>query len=417
MRFFPFVPLRVRMTVSVVLWLPDPYHGKSNAYFIMNLIDFFKFLRLPPLPRRGIEGGTFSAWQIELTTRCPLRCGMCLREGVDHWYSSDMKIENFRKLIPYLREAETVILEGWGESLLHRNLIEIIRLVKAEGPQVGFVTSGKGLTGEYISEIIDAGIDFIGFSLSGTISKTHNAIRVHSDHEALINDIRTFNKIKRGKRSEKPRLHIVYLMLKDNISEVTSLMELAKDIGIDEVVLTNLIHVANEWQEGQRVFRCIPPVSPLSKGGIEGGYEDILKEVEIKAKESKINLRRPSLSPEDVPVCEENPLRNLYISVDGEVSPCVYLYPPVPSPFKRIFCGNEYQLEKVSFGNIFREPFHEIWGSKRYTEFRECFIKRKRRFEEMYSFLLDLDGIKRFEIMPLPDPPDQCKTCHKILGV
>jgi hypothetical protein len=32
MRFFPFVPLRVRMTVSVVLCLPDPYHEKGNAY-------------------------------------------------------------------------------------------------------------------------------------------------------------------------------------------------------------------------------------------------------------------------------------------------------------------------------------------------------------------------------------------------
>jgi hypothetical protein len=39
MSFFPFVPLRVRMTVSVVLCLPDPYHGKSNAYiFQFNIV-------------------------------------------------------------------------------------------------------------------------------------------------------------------------------------------------------------------------------------------------------------------------------------------------------------------------------------------------------------------------------------------
>jgi hypothetical protein len=45
------------------------------------------------------------------------------------------------------------------------------------------------------------------------------------------------------------------------------------------------------------------------------GYEGLLKEAEIKAKELKIKLRRPSLSPDDVPVCEENPLKNLYISI------------------------------------------------------------------------------------------------------
>jgi regulator of extracellular matrix RemA (YlzA/DUF370 family) len=39
MRFFPFVSLRVRMTVSVVLCLPDPYHGKSNAYILSNGVE------------------------------------------------------------------------------------------------------------------------------------------------------------------------------------------------------------------------------------------------------------------------------------------------------------------------------------------------------------------------------------------
>ncbi len=150
---------------------------------------------------------------------------------------------------------------------------------------------------------------------------------------------------------------------------------------------------------------------------MEADYEEILREAEIKAKELKIKLRRPSLSPDDVPVCEENPLKNLYISVDGNVSPCVYLYPPVPSPFKRIFCGDEYQIEKVSFGNIFTEPLHTIWNKKGYIEFRDCFIARKKKFEEMYSYLLNLDSPKRFEIMPLPDTPEHCRTCHKMLGI
>ena len=330
-----------------------------------------------------------------------------------------MDIDNFKIVIPYLKDVETVVLEGWGESLLHKNLIEIIRGAKAAGPRVGFVTSGKVLNREYISELINAGVDFIGFSLSGATLRTHNAIRVNSSLQSLIEHIQTFNEIKRNKKIKNPKLHIVYLMLKDNISEVPALLKLVKEIGIEEVVLTNLIHVANVWQEGQRVFRCAhenyhPPLNPLPS---REGYEEILKEAEIKAKELNISLRRPSLSPIEVAVCEENPLRNLYISVDGEVSPCVYLYPPVPSPFKRIFCGNEYQLEKVSFGNIFKEPFHTIWNSRGYVEFRNYFIKRKGKVEGMYSYLWDMKRLNRFEMEPLPDPPEQCRICHKMLGM
>ncbi len=361
----------------------------------------------------------FYAWQIELTTRCPLKCKMCIREGIKDWHNGDMNISDFKRLTPYLKDVETVVLEGWGESLLHKNLIEIIRVAKAAGPQVGFVTSGKALNREYISELINAGVDFIGFSLSGATLKTHNAIRVNSDLQSLIEHIQTFNEIKRNKKIKNPKLHIVYLMLKDNISEVPALLKLVKEIGIEEVVLTNLIHVANEWQEGQRVFRCIPLThpSPLRGEGEGEGYEEILNEAEAKAKELNISLRRPSLSPIEVTVCEENPLRNLYISVDGEVSPCVYLYPPTSSPFKRIFCSKEYQLEKVSFGNIFKEPFHTIWNSRGYVEFRNYFIKRKGKVEEMYSYLWDMERLKRFEMEPLPDPPEQCRICHKILGV
>ena len=129
-------------------------------------------------------------------------------------------------------------------------------MAKAEVPRVGFVTSGKVLNSDYISEIINAGIDFIGFSLSGATPVTHNSIRINSDLKSLIGHIQTFNEIRREKKMEMPRLHIVYIMLKDNIYEVSELPQLAKDIGIEEIVLINLNHITNEWQEGQRVFRC-----------------------------------------------------------------------------------------------------------------------------------------------------------------
>lgn len=362
---------------------------------------------------------SFSAWQIELTTRCPLRCGMCIREGVGDWHHNDMSIDNFKKLIPYLKDVERVVLEGWGESLLHKNLIEIIRLVKAEGPEVGFVTSGKGLNKEYISELINAGVDFIGFSLSGGSSKTHNSIRVNSDFQSLLKDIKTFNEIKIDKKLKKPALHIVYLMIKDNIFEIPAMIGLAKGIGIEDIILINSIHISNEWQEKQRVFTCLKsPLPPLFQNEAKGDYEEILKEAETKAKELKINLKRHSLSPTEVYVCEEDPLKNLYISVDGNVSPCVYLYPPTSSPFfKRIFCGSERYTKKVSFGNIFKEPFHSIWSNKRYTEFRGQFTLRKRRFEGIHSFFLDAERLRGYETRPLPEPPKQCNTCHKILGV
>lgn len=353
----------------------------------------------------------FSAWQVELTTRCSLMCRMCIRQGCEGWHTADMDIDNFRKLTPYFKYVESVVLEGWGESLLHKNLVDAVKLVKVSGSQAGFVASGKGLDRDKIHELVNAGVDFVGFSLAGATSRTHNSIRINSDLENLLIHIKDFVRIKADKKLEKPRLHIVYLLLKENISEVSLLLKLAKKIGLNEVVLANLIHVTDEWQEGQRVFGCESSNPPPD-------YEGLLKEAEQEAGELKIKLRRPNLSPDEVAVCEENPLRNLYISVEGEVSPCVYLHPPALSPFKRIFCGKESQIEKVSFGNIFREPFESIWNNKAYIEFRECFRARQRRFEKkMLSNLVGMETFKGLEIMPLPGPPFHCLTCHKMLGL
>jgi len=354
------------------------------------------------------EEKPFSAWQIELTTRCPLRCKMCIRAETKDWQFQDMSLEDFKKILLYLKDVETVILEGWGESLLHMDLLECIRLVKREGPQVGFVTSGMGLTKNRVSELIEAGLDFIGFSIAGTTSETHDAIRVNSRLPEILTAIQFFNEEKTQKKLNRPKMHLVFLMLKDNILEVPEVPSLARERGIDQVVLTNICHSINTWQERQRIFEW-------NKG--ENEYEKILKEAEEHARKLRIRLRKPSLSAHDVSLCDENPLRNLYISADGEVSPCVYLYPPLPSPFKRIFCNKEYWMEKVSFGNIFKEPFPTIWNSEGYVRFRNCFVQRESKFKELYFSVWNIGRKMDLKDIVLPEPPEPCKTCHKILGV
>ncbi len=139
----------------------------------------------------------FSAWQIELTTRCPLLCKMCIRSENKEWQFQDMPLEDFKSILPYLKDVETVVLEGWGESLLHKDLTECIRLVKKEGSQVGFVTSGMGLTKPRVSELIEAGLDFVGFSIAGTTPETHDAIRVNSHLPEVLDAIRLFQEEKK----------------------------------------------------------------------------------------------------------------------------------------------------------------------------------------------------------------------------
>ena len=81
----------------------------------------------PARPRR------FGAWQVELTTRCPLRCRMCIRHGEHAWRSRDMTVAEFATVARDLGDVEALVLQGWGEPLLHRGLVDVIRLAKRAG--------------------------------------------------------------------------------------------------------------------------------------------------------------------------------------------------------------------------------------------------------------------------------------------
>jgi len=351
---------------------------------------------------------SFGAWQLELTTRCPLRCKMCIRSECDHWQSQDMEFANFQKIVPYLKDVETVVLEGWGESLLHRDLIRCIRLAKEQGASVGFVTSGMGLTKDRVEELVDAGQDFIGFSISGTTPATHDAIRVNSHLPDLLHTVQLFQEEKKRRNVLHPKIHFIFLMVKENLHEIPMAPSFTKQAGVEELFLTNICHTINTWQEEQRIF-------VWDKG--DNPYEAAVHQAEVNAHKLQIRLKRPALRATEVAVCEENPLRNLYISADGEVSPCVYLYPPLPSPFKRIFCSGEYETQKVSFGNIFRDPFPKIWDCDHYREFRNHFLARERAYQESYFSLFNGPRLANPQGVVLSEPPEACKTCHKIIGI
>jgi len=367
-----------------------------------------------PLPHQRRK--RFFAWQVEITTRCPLSCRMCIRQGLPGWIEADMSLADFRRLVPYFDDVGTIILQGWGEPLLNNDLVPIIRAAKQgtgdsagyRPPDVGFVTSGKGLDAHTSAALIDAGLDFIGFSLAGSSAAVHETIRMKSDFSALVNAIHTFSELQANKGATQPRSHIVYLMLRDNMRDLPLLPRLARDVGVRSIVLTNLIHVATGWQDAQRVYSC----------GGHNEYEEVLKETAIRARELGVHLRYPGLIARERPVCEEDPLRNLYISVSGEISPCVYLNPPASSPFKRIFCGRESAIEKVTFGNVLQESFGRVWEVDAYENFRERMRRRDTRSGTISSFLFAISGVRRKpDTRSLPDPPAPCRTCHKMLGV
>lgn len=327
---------------------------------------------------------------------------MCIKSVYGNYKKKDMEVQDFKNLARYFKNVEYIVLEGWGEPLIHPSLIDIIRIAKSEGPKVGFVTSGYGLTKDYANALLESGIDFLGFSLSGAKASTHERIRVNSSFEEIEEGIRNICELSKTTK-RYPKIHIVYLLLKENVEESPLIVELAKRLGLKEIVFINMIQISDLWQDSIKAFTYEK----------ENPWEKVLQEAKRIASSYGIKVKVPSLTKSDVAICSENPLNCLYVSVDGDVSPCVYLNPPIPSPFVRIFEGKLCETRRLVFGNIFQEPLEVLWNKRDYVEFREAHKKRqtllKNMLDDLFSFRLD-------SIHTLFTVPDACRTCHKMYG-
>ncbi len=106
---------------------------------------------------------------VELTTRCNLRCQMCVKYAEGSCIAEeDLSFSLFRKLAACLARTRTLILNGIGEPLLHPELVEIIGFARAKmpaGASIGFQSNGILLDRGKCRELIKAGLSTLCLSL------------------------------------------------------------------------------------------------------------------------------------------------------------------------------------------------------------------------------------------------------------
>ena len=85
--------------------------------------------------------------------------------------------------------AEAVVLHSWGEPLLHKRIIDMIRYAKERDVWVETSTNAMLLDEEAARKIIDAGLDRIYLSMDGLTKETYEKVRVKGQYERVLGNI------------------------------------------------------------------------------------------------------------------------------------------------------------------------------------------------------------------------------------
>jgi MoaA/NifB/PqqE/SkfB family radical SAM enzyme/pimeloyl-ACP methyl ester carboxylesterase len=310
---------------------------------------------------------------IEITTRCNLRCTYCARTASEV-KGADMSRETFVRLLGLLPHASRITFVGLGETLLHPQVAEFVALASAEGRRTALVTNGMLLDRALSRRLLNAGLDSITFSIDGADQAVASEVRPGTDLARVTDNIRAFKEIS---RTTRPIATSVFSAVSTRtIGHLEALMDLVAGLGVHVVMLTDLNFPENVkdslWHNADdriarlvrkgvaRAFRQQLPV--LSVRGLE--------EFGLAKRYEKYLLLPPdslaTRSPERAWCC--SPWQTVPVSVTGEVTLCD--------------CQPGVRL-----GNLLDRPLNAIWNGAVIQEHRQR--------------------------MSGPEPPEACRICPR----
>ncbi|RLE84968.1 MAG: radical SAM/SPASM domain-containing protein [Thermoprotei archaeon] len=171
------------------------------------------------------------------TNMCNLRCKHCYQRA-DKPLPDELTLEEKLELVRQLDEAVVAAIAfSGGEPLIHPHFLKVASEVSRRGIYVAVATNGTAITESMASKMRKAGVEYVEVSLDAANPSLHDKFRgVKGAWRAAVNGIE--NAVRAGFLTA-----IAMTVTKYNLGEVTKVIDLAEELGVDRVVFFNFIPV------------------------------------------------------------------------------------------------------------------------------------------------------------------------------
>jgi putative metalloenzyme radical SAM/SPASM domain maturase len=182
---------------------------------------------------------------LEVTTRCNLKCGMCVRQNGEGFIrEGNLRSHTFKALEPAFPYLDTLILNGIGEPLLHPKLGDFISRAKKLMPgcaMVEFQSNGILLNEATAQSLIDAGLNRICLSMDTVSHDSFRKIRAGGELRDLDRAFTALNMAR--KLSGRPDFHtgIEIVLMRDTVLELPATIRWAAQRGASFAIVTQLL--------------------------------------------------------------------------------------------------------------------------------------------------------------------------------
>ena len=349
--------------------------------------------------------------QVESAIVCNLDCLMCpWREITKNPRNQGiMSDEVWAAIRPYLSEVTSIDFTGGGEPLLQPKLEEWIAEAKKAGCETGFLSNGLLLNKDRLKRILDAGVDWICISMDGATADMYNKIRIGSDFERVSTNIGNIAELRTGKM---PKTMINFVLMHINFHQVEEILRLAERLGIDQVNYKQCDVIRGNAGRGLGLFgqKETREIRQLKKS---------LEKAKRLARKLKIQTTALSFTPQERPVCDQDPRDSMFIRYDGTAAPCINLAIGGPTTF----IGKDVTMPSVHYGRLPEMNLMELWQSDTCKFYRQQFKHRVEKHDgTIVDFLVRSSGSNRERTLKaarqaMPESPKGCNVCHYLYDI
>jgi len=318
---------------------------------------------------------------IEPTNNCNLSCRTCIRHT---WKGPTgfMDMITFNKLIEgakALSSLKKISFWGFGEPLLHPNIVEMVAQAKQLGVETQLITNGLLLDVKIAKGLVAAGLDSIVVSLDGANEETNADIRIGSNLTTVRENINTLREIRNYNRRSKPEIGIEFVVMRRNVKDLGKLRVLAAGLGASFVFVSNVLPYSEDlkdeilyWNSASRISSekgtewnpklYLPPID-----NTENVAEHLSKLMALN--EPIINMQTPNQNGRGY--CRFVGDGSLVVRWDGEVSPCAALL----YSYSCYVLGRKKEIINYSVGNIKKDDITDIWEKEDFVRFRDRVLR------------------------------------------
>jgi MoaA/NifB/PqqE/SkfB family radical SAM enzyme len=184
---------------------------------------------------RGFLTRRFIHCNLQVTYRCNFRCQICDFWKTAHDPAEELSLDDIRVIGRKLNRLGTFIVSlAGGEPLIREDLYDVIRILNASNHFPILITNGWFVDESVARDILRAGLQEISVSVDYADPRKHDAQRGKAG--AWDHAIRALELLNRHRPARRNRIHMITVLMDDNLAEIEPLIRLAKDLKVTYMV-------------------------------------------------------------------------------------------------------------------------------------------------------------------------------------